>query len=186
MSKDFTPAEQYMADKAIKQMTGTALRDCDITWKIEGQTKTSVQVADWDVSLTNPQAKEQYPELSFLYGDFKSQYERYENDKDAQKVFAQLEEALVKVEQQFEKNHGENVATGELQKLTGKELANEPAEKVVQEWFYGKLDPHFYYSEENNDKLFGYIENQIKNSKEQTKSNKKDVKTAKAEFELKE
>lgn len=185
MSKDFTPAEQYMADKAIKQMTGTALRDCDITWKIEGQ-KTSVQVADWDVSLTNPQAKEQYPELTFLYGDFNSQYERYENDKDAQKVFAQLEKALVKVEQQFEETHGENVATGELQKLTGKELSSEPAEKVVQEWFYGKLDPNFYYAEENNDKLFGYIENQIKDSKEQTKGNKKDVKTAKAEFELKE
>lgn len=177
MSKDFTPAEQYMADKAIKQMTGTSLRDCDVTWKVEGQE---------EVPLTNPQAKEQYPELSFLYGDFKSQYERHENDKDAQKVFAQLEEALVNVEQQFEETHGENVATGELQKLTGKELSSEPAEKVVQEWFYGKLDPNFYYAEENNDKLFGYIENQIKDSKEQIKGNKKDVKTAKAEFELKE
>lgn len=154
MGRDFTPAELYMADKAMKQTSGVALRERTIT----------MHAADGTVvPLTNKKAQKAYPELSFLFDSFKILYEKYENNATAHKVFKQIETILVSVEQQFERNKAYCVSEPH-----GKSMENPVVQEdisVVQAWFFGNLDANFYYAEENNARFYTYIENRINATK---------------------
>lgn len=154
MSKDWKPYEQYLADKAMKEMRGEALRDMKITFTYKGET----------VPFGNPEAKERYPELSFLYDEFNSLYEQYKNSAEALTVFRAFENVLKAVEEQFEEDIGFGNGTTDscarceqLWKLSDEEFLELPIKTVVQEWFFGRLSPTFFYNESNNEAFYRFI-----------------------------
>lgn len=152
MSRDFRPYEQYMADKCINQTMGKPLRDCDIKFVAPDGT---------EVSMINLQAKKEYPEMSFLFNHFRALYEQNTDNPKAHKVFRQLEDTLKTVEREFETEQKEYNVSTQFYKLTDKEMAKQPMLSVVRAWFYGKLVPDFYYSEENDAIFLTYIKARI-------------------------
>lgn len=92
MSRDFMPAELFLNDILFKEKNGKGLRDAKIIYKVEG--KPDKDLVDW-------KAREQFPELSFLFDDFDSLFKRYENDERVLGLFSKIENALLEVEARF-------------------------------------------------------------------------------------
>lgn len=158
MSKDWKPYEQYLADNAMKEMRGEALRDMKITFTYNGET----------VPFGNPEAKKRYPELSFLYGEFNGLYEQYKNNAEVLTVFNAFENALKEVEEQFKTDIGFGNGTTDscvrceqLWKLPDEEFLKLPIKTVVQEWFFGRLSPTFFYNESNNETFCRFIKAKV-------------------------
>lgn len=101
--------------------------------------------------LDNHAAKERYPELSFLFNEFDLLYKSYDNDEKALAVLDDVESCLVKAEEDFMK--GVYDSDNEMQ-------------RVVKEWFNGRLDENFYYAEYNNELFQTFIEEQINKNKD--------------------
>ena len=143
LSRDFKPFEQFLADRRFNnEMRNSAITFTD---RISGE----------KVRLDNHAAKERYPELSFLFNEFDLLYNSYNNDEKALAVLDDIESCLVKAEEDFMKETETYDSDNEMQ-------------KVVKEWFNGRLDESFYYAEYNNKLFQTFIEEQIDKSKDNT------------------
>ena len=68
MSRDLKPVEIYFLDQTHTQVFHEkGLRNLSVTWCINGKKITE--------PLVSPETKERYPELSFLFDEFKKIYE---------------------------------------------------------------------------------------------------------------
>lgn len=170
MSKDWKPYEQFIVDRAIKQERGTSLRDTKIVMKFNGEEK----------ELGNKDAKAEFPELSFLFGDeFYPMYEKHSNNPSVCKVFQTFEDALKDVEGKF--IQGGTSQSVDLSNTEYEVFIEQPIETVVTEWFMGRLDASFYYREENDRMLSEYINCKIEEALEKEVPLKDKHKKAKGE-----
>lgn len=83
--------------------------------------------------LDNHLAVDRYPELSFLFSQFDELFLKVKDDAEALSRLDQIEEEV---------------------KLCESEQIKEG---TVYEWFVGKLDPRFYYADENNRLFYEYL-----------------------------
>lgn len=158
MSRDFRPVDQYSCDKLFAKK-GEALRDMEIKWIVKGEP---------DVPLIDTQAKADYPELAFLLNGFSSLYQQSKGNEEVRKIFDALEESLKKVESNFEKISklaSSLPPTKKFYNLDEKQLAEQPIEAVVEEWFYGRLDDFFYYNQINDERFHDFIARKIAGNK---------------------
>lgn len=165
MSRDWTPCETYEADKFLTR-EGNSLRN---------DTLALITASGERIPLVNKDMMKEYPELCFLgqsvFGDI---YEKCKGNKEVRNLLDAFEKALVKAEKLYEEDKYPD--NRELWKLDDKDFFELPVETVMEEWFYGKLDPQFYYSEYNNKVLMSYVGNQIENLiKEEKRTKKNDV-----------
>ena len=142
MSKDFRPCDLFNADKHL------SLRDARFELK-------NVNTGE-SVPMVNEEARTAYPEMSFLFACFDQLYEKNKGNEKALSVFAEFESALKKEETTFQDNHFFEKSSG-LSLYKEYSLEHVPVEDVVREWFYGRLDSHFYYNEINNQALYDYM-----------------------------
>ena len=153
MSKDMMPCDLYIADRAIAQMRGSqGLRDMEIAMNFNGQS----------IPLGNKDAKADFPELSFLYGDcFHPLYEQHRHPEtkrlhpEAKRVFQEFETALKNAEEAL-LNQSEPLSR-HLTELSEEEFLQQQISVVVEEWFFGRLDDGFYYNTYNNEKLLEFM-----------------------------
>lgn len=157
MSRDWTPAELYIADKAMAKEYGRSLRESELMFV---DTNSGEKVP-----LSNKQARADYPELSFLFGEFDRLYESYKDDKALRALFDRFEVVLVETEKLL---GGEIPHSKELYKMGEKEFLSQPVETVVREWFLGRLDSDFYYNERNNAAFRTFFANEMRKVKEHT------------------
>ena len=83
--------------------------------------------------LDNHLAKDRYPELSFLFGGFDELFLEVKESENALNVLDEAETELRACE------------------------AGEVKEGTIYQWFMGKLDPCFYYNDENNRLFYEYL-----------------------------
>ena len=70
MSRDLKPVEIYFLDQTHTQVFHEkGLRNLSVTWCVDGKKITE--------PLISPETKERYPELSFLFDEFKKIYEKH-------------------------------------------------------------------------------------------------------------
>ena len=130
MSRDFTPRELYLVEKEMKP----SLRDIKIV-NDKGE--------EIIFSKTPEGAKERYPELTFLVSDQESLFGSADTivdlTEDRKRVLDAIEEKIQNIEE-------------------GNGLNEEDPFLFVEQWFCGKLDPNFYYREENERLFLSEIE----------------------------
>ncbi len=157
MSRDWCPAELFIADRAVKRERGYSLRETEFSLvNAENGAQTP---------LTNKQARADYPELSFLYGGFDRLYEEYSDNKAMRAVFDRFEKALIEAEKVLET---EVPLSKELYLMDEREFLTQSVETVVQEWFLGRLDSNFYYNECNNAAFRVFLASEMDKAKERT------------------
>lgn len=161
MSRDWRPIEFFIADKNLAE-TGKPLRDAVITFKsiIEGGEGISIP-------LTNEKAREAYPELSFLMDGFDAMYEK-NHSKEACKVYDAFEKALKQAEDDYEEIKS-SPEDKELYLLDETDLAKQTIDMVTEEWFYGRLDSNFYYSEQNNEAMKSFLQDKVNKEKQKNR-----------------
>jgi hypothetical protein len=163
MSRDWRPVELYLADKGMEER-GISLRDVPIAFHAYDSNGGA------DIPLTNEQSKKYYPELAFLFDRFDTLYEAYTDNKNVTALFDSLEKALRDIEERFDKAalDKDKKALKEFEidrkfySLSVTVFNEQKLSEVVEEWFFGRLDRNFYYSDENNDMFKLYIKNKIK------------------------
>ena len=156
MSRDMRPVDLYLCDKMLKKDKNVSLRDIMYVHILDDGTKQEKPVQD-------PLAKKAYPELSFLFPDFRHIYSSYSTNSYADTVFKEFENALAKCEA----NVSGRIYPNPVQKFydkTNEEFYDAPISDVVREWFYGNLDRDFYYSDENDYQFEVYMRHQIENT----------------------
>lgn len=136
MSRDFTPCQLYNADIHFDG----AFRNSTLTYKLTD--------SDEEIRVDNHLAKDRYPELSFLFEKTDALYQKYEHDEFALKTLDRIEAFVKEAEEDY----------GDLP-FTSTEY------ETVNKWFNGKLDPDFYYHEENDALFEEFIEQTVQNDK---------------------
>lgn len=137
MSKDFTPAMIYLADAAMPEK-----------FKLR-----SLNIHD-SVSEDEAIMRKTFPELTFLYDDFKNIYNKYKNSLAAQNIFRRIENHIVSCENLLDKIP--NYDPKQLI-LTNKSDITD----ITYNWFFGFLDPQYYYNNTNNSLFKNHIINII-------------------------
>ncbi len=145
MSRDWTPCELYLVDRHLTETEGRRLRDTEITIHFDGK----------EFPYGYPEAKAKYPELTFLFGKFGSLYDEYKDNKKANALFEQMEIALVDAEKKLLEHT--SVAPKDFGSYDTEDLLQKSVGDIVEEWFYGRLDVSFYYSEVNDKAFLDYI-----------------------------
>ena len=151
MSMDWTPCMLYHADQTLKIHEGYSLRDMNIKFVYKGD----------EFPLINTSAKAQYPEFAFLFNRFGSLFEKYHEEPKAHEVFSTMEKALKAVEERFNQNENNVSESRKMYSMDEDTFLNEDINKVIEEWFYGRLDAHFYHNEVNDEMLNTFLEYQI-------------------------
>lgn len=154
MSMDWTPAILHTVEKNLVREGYEPLREREIFLVLSDKSK---------VSITNKAAREEYPELSFLFDNFNALYEKYKGNDRASMVFAEVETALKEAEQESDMAGAISRKSNckKYYELEESELTKCDIRDVTQEWFYGQLDKCFYYNTENNMVFLNYIEAKI-------------------------
>ena len=136
MSKDFTPYELYRIDRELVARGMMSLRQLNITFKVDEKLSQNGNRQKKVKNLQGTFSRRQYKELGFLFDNFYMAYKTMSKHPSIRKkVLTNIETQLREIERQ--KNPDDN--------------------SVVGLWFYGKLDPNFYYNTENNELFFEYI-----------------------------
>ena len=128
MSKSWSPRELYLADLV---------------------SQNSIRNTSWVIGeerVDNHLAKDRYPELSFLVDNFDKIYQEYQNDPEALVLLDEIESKICRIE---------NAITGGAEKAST--YYDNLSTDIVCRWFEGKLDPDFYYADENNRLFTEYI-----------------------------
>ena len=146
MSRDLRPVELYLLDISCNR----SLRN------ITSVTRTDGNNTGTEILLQNSSARQRYPELSFLFSGFRSIYEAYGHDRTARQVFKKFEQSLVECETDMTQKNDL-----QLPGTTNDVFFNTPIKDIVREWFYGRLDKNFYYSDENNYQFEEYMRHSI-------------------------
>ena len=148
MGMNYCPADLYLSDKKFAK-NGNPLRNIQVKWaKIQKTTIPSIKI----------RAREQYPELSFLYNDFYDLYAEYENNISAKELFDRIESILKNEESKLDVNP-ESKYEYKITKCNPEEMSTKD---IVVAWFFGELDTS--HQNENNDNVFhDYIINKILN-----------------------
>lgn len=139
MSRDFRPIDLYFADASLNNQ----LRNSTITMKLEGEE---------DIIITPSQEiKDRYPQLSFLFEDFKEMYETHKENENVLRFYDDIETELSEIISKAENDvkNGHVVFPEEKEEYEDSEKLNA--------WFYGQLDDNFYYHERNNELLSEYL-----------------------------
>ena len=148
MSRDLKPVEIYFLDQTHTQVFHEkGLRNLSVTWCVDGKKITE--------PLISPETKERYPELSFLFDEFKKIYENHKSSDAALSVLDEVERCLRETELAADERPD---YAGEIPSSEG----NLSVQETVKAWFYGKLDPSFYYSQDNNRLFKEFVEEKIK------------------------
>ena len=137
MSRDFTPCDMYMADK---QFDGN-IRNVNYVQIVDGK---RIPIPKNEILKT------QFPETYFLFESGLKKLSEHENFCE---VATNVEEILVSLEKELE--------TGNIDEHcinANEDFLNASIEDVTKSWFFGKLDPDFYYRERNNDLFLEYLE----------------------------
>ena len=141
MFRDWTPYELYTADQYFAKQ-GKPLRNTTIYFTDAKTKKTTPLISDEEKKIGAT-----YPNLSFLFSRWFGLYKNM-SDKNARDItFALLENALTEVISRD--SEGEATAP----------LSDNPIIATTSSWFYGNLDPHFYYREHNDEAFADFIKN---------------------------
>lgn len=134
MSRNWTPQEQYYADKFIQKEQGRSMRDQEFFW---------VQPDGTKIPMEDEQARKvrkQYSELGFLFDYLPKTYKALEkHPKYRKRILDNIEKHLKEIE----------------------ELKNGNSQDVIWLWYTGKLDNNFYYNERNNQMFMEYIISEV-------------------------
>lgn len=142
MSRNWTPREMYLIDLRMEQEgLGSLRKDLD--------NMVFVAPNGERISFFSDEKKKvmgMFKELGFLFGD--NLYVLWETTEEhprkRKRVLQATEEELEKLIEYD---------------ISGKSL--DSFDKVLVDWYYGKLDPHFYYSEDNDYLLEKYLYDKI-------------------------
>lgn len=130
MSRNWTPQEQYYADKFIQKEQGRSMRDQEFFWVQPDGTKIPME------DEQSRKVRKQYSELGFLFDYLPKTYKALEkHPKYRKRVLDKIEQHLKEIE---EIKRGNN-------------------QDIVWLWYTGKLDSNFYYNERNNELFMEYI-----------------------------
>ena len=164
MSRDFRPIELYAADKIHD------FRNMKITLQING--------SETEIEHGTEESRRLYPETTFLLS---SQIDKILKDIPRE-IIESLEACLKEAEADLlpVKTTGKS---GSFQ-MHGKVITEEHAQDIISQienggvpdmkdtvraWFLGLLDPWFYYSDENENRLMEYLYNCKARSREKEK-----------------
>ena len=142
MSRNWTPREMYSVDFYMEQEGRGSLR--------ENLDNMVFVTPDGErIPLLSDEKKKvlgMFKELGFLFGDnlYVLWQQTQEHPRKRKRILQETEEELEKLIE-FDR--------------TGKSLNS--FDKVLVDWYYGKLDPHFYYSEDNDYLLEKYLYDKI-------------------------
>ena len=142
MSRNWTPREMYLIDfRMEREGLGSLRKDLD--------NMVFVAPNGERISFFSDEKKKvmgMFKELGFLFGD--NLYVLWETTEEhprkRKRVLQATEEELEKLIEYD---------------ISGKSL--DSFDKVLVDWYYGKLDPHFYYSEDNDYLLEKYLYDKI-------------------------
>lgn len=142
MSRNWTPREMYLIDfRMEREGLGSLRKDLD--------NMVFVAPNGERISFFSDEKKKvigMFKELGFLFGD--NLYVLWESTEEhprkRKRVLQATEEELEKLIEYD---------------ISGKSL--DSFDKVLVDWYYGKLDPHFYYSEDNDYLLEKYLYDKI-------------------------
>ena len=134
MSRNWTPQEQYYADKFIQREKGVSMRDQQFMWvKSDG---TTVFMEDKQSRIV----REQYKELGFLFDYLPKTYKALnKHPKYRKRILDKIEEHLKEIE----------------------ELKTYDNKDVIWLWYTGRLDLDFYYNTRNNELFMEYIISEV-------------------------
>lgn len=142
MSRNWTPREMYLMDLMMQREHNAFLRE-------SMNNLVFVKPNGEEVSYLSDEKKKvlgMFQELGFLFGDnlYILWQKTQEHPRKRKRILQETEE--------------------ELQKLIEYDRAGQPLDcfdKVLVDWYWGELDPNFYYSEENNYLLEKYLYDKI-------------------------
>lgn len=138
MSRDWTPYELWNVEKRMSA-EGNSLRNANYMFvdMVTGE-KTPL------IPEEQKKIGENYPILSFLFDDWYRIYTKMDNETVRDKVFTLYENTLKAI---INEDDDANVT------VSPTFFAYDP----VKLWYFGQLDPHFYYREYNNELLGEHI-----------------------------
>lgn len=151
MSKDFTPANLYAADKKLTE-SGNSLRTLKLV-NINSN-RPIVQI--------EKDAKNEYPELQFLLDGFVIIYRDYHNTPAGKSVLDKIENEIKLIETKFEQGE---------RNYTNYHPDYNSIHEITSLWFFGKLDHNFYYNTQNNALFREFIIHTINKRKDCKKNN---------------
>ena len=144
MSKDWKPIEQVAVDEAIHAEKGSYLHNARFTYDFGGREEQA-----W-----NDGARAAFPNLSFLLDGFEMQTYDQIKGTDATEFYRNVEEQIDKLS---------SVVREQVREKKPISVDAVVADTTVKDWFLGKLDPGFYYNEENNKVFSEWIAERIEN-----------------------
>ncbi len=130
MSRDWTPHELHIADTYSFKETGRYLHDNIIVYRANDGKEIVVGAKKY------PELFEKYPNLTFLWSSDNTK-EIY--DKGYSSILDKVEDSLSLIISEVDKGIPYNT------------------DDVIYKWYLGKLDPNFYYCEENNKAFEEYL-----------------------------
>lgn len=129
MSRNWTPREQYLADKYMTANGHKSLRNQNFIITYNNVSKPMMSAKEMKV-------RAQYSELGFLFDNLYILYNKMkEHPRYRNRVLSEID--------------------NQIKSLENNELKG--VDSIVEKWFNGKLDEHFYYSERNNEVFGNYI-----------------------------
>ena len=142
MSRNWTPREMYLMDLVMQREHNAFLRESMNNLVFVTPTGEEVPYLSED----KKKVLSMFKELGFLFGDnlYILWQKTQEHPRKRKKVLQATEE--------------------ELEKLIEYDRAGKSLDcfdKVLVDWYWGELDPNFYYSEENNYLLEKYLYDKI-------------------------
>lgn len=141
MSRNWTPREMYLIDfRMEREGLGSLRKDLD--------NMVFVAPNGERISFFSDEKKKvigMFKELGFLFGD--NLYVLWESTEEHPRKRKRVLQATEELEKLIEYD------------ISGKSL--DSFDKVLVDWYYGKLDPHFYYSEDNDYLLEKYLYDKI-------------------------
>ena len=143
MSKDFTPKELHAADMILGLQKG-GLRIIDMSGK--------------EIIFAGDAYKKEFPNLAFLAGEvLENLIKQFGKDEE---VLSRTEDVL----RDMIEAHDNNMCFEKYYNLRPGHPDRAIIE-VMEKWYEGKLDPHFYYRETNDAFLLDYLTTAIKEKK---------------------
>ena len=133
MSRDWTPKQLYLVDKQMDN----ELRKRTITLEFNGEI-TVIHDPEGEMEKT-------FPNLTFLGGDI---FKKIKDKCEVTFVY-DVEAALTEIIRLTDNHPANDVSDSDIESCIKEgwwQLA-----KLTRDWFEGKLDPGFYYNEQNNE-----------------------------------
>lgn len=134
MSRDWTPYEMWNVEKQMAN-EGHSMREANYVFvnMITGERTPLISNEEKEIGRN-------YPMLSFLFEDWYKIYTKMENESVRDKTFSHFEAIVKAVVDKYDGLYYE-VPDGRF------------AYDLAKLWYFGKLDPNFYYREQNNEVL---------------------------------